>query len=284
MPQRPALAVKVDNYVAARPQSGLDQADIVFEEPVEGGITRYVAVFQCQNAALVGPIRSARNIDIGILGEFGHPLLVSVGGIQPVLDNIANSPIIENDLRVDPSVIQNPPGRVAPYDTYSSTAALWALQPTQHTPPQPVFQYSANVPAGVPGASVAIAYPGANVVWNYDPATKQYLRFYGSTPDLLSDGVQNSASNVIVQVIQVTYGPWLENDLGGLEVQANLYQDASGPVAIFRDGVEITGTWSRNALSQPTAFVSQAGTPITLQPGRTWVELVPSTVAVTAAG
>jgi hypothetical protein len=89
---------------------------------------------------------------------------------------------------------------------------------------------------------------------------------------------------VIVQVIQVTYGPWLENDLGGLEVQANLYQDASGPVAIFRDGIEITGTWSRNGLSQPTAFVSQAGTPITLQPGRTWVELVPSTVAVTAAG
>src|SRR5581483_4111884 len=66
VPQRPALAVKVDNYSAARPQSGLDNADIVFEEPVEGGITRFVAIFQCQNAALVGPIRSARNIDIGI--------------------------------------------------------------------------------------------------------------------------------------------------------------------------------------------------------------------------
>ncbi len=282
VPQRPALAVKVDNYMAARPQSGLDAADIVFEEPVEGGITRYVAVFQCQDAVMVGPIRSARNIDIGILGEFGRPLLVSVGGINPVLSNIEASPIIYNDLRVDGSVTQHPPGRYAPYDTYASTSALWGLQPTQHTPPTPVFQYSTLIPSGVPATSVSIAYAGGNVVWNYDAATKQYLRFFGSTPDVLSDGTQNSAANVIIQVVQVTYGPWLENDLGGLEVQANLYQDASGPAAIFRNGVEVPATWSRSSLGQPTEFISSAGTPIPMQPGRTWVELVPSTVAVTA--
>ena len=71
VPQRPALPVKVTNYATARAQTGLNKADIVFEEPVEGGITRFVAVFQCQDASLVGPIRSARNIDIGILGQFG---------------------------------------------------------------------------------------------------------------------------------------------------------------------------------------------------------------------
>jgi hypothetical protein len=98
---------------------------------------------------------------------------------------------------------------------------------------------------------------------------------------VLSDGVQNSAANVIVQVVQITYGPWLENDLGGLEVQANLYQDASGPAEIFRNGVEIAGTWQRDSLGQPTQFTSSTGVPITLQPGRTWVELVPSTITVT---
>ena len=66
VPNRPAMAVKVDNYPTARPQSGLDKADIVFEQPVEGGITRYVAVFQCNDAFLIGPVRSARSIDIGI--------------------------------------------------------------------------------------------------------------------------------------------------------------------------------------------------------------------------
>ena len=76
----------------------MDKADIVFEEPVEGGITRYAAVFQCQNAPLVGPVRSARNIDIGILGQFGTPLLVHVGGINPVLANIDASPLVNIDL------------------------------------------------------------------------------------------------------------------------------------------------------------------------------------------
>ncbi len=281
VPQRPALAVKVDNYSAARPQSGLDKADIVFEEPVEGGITRYVAIFQCQDTSLVGPIRSARNIDIGILGQFGSPLLVNVGGIDPVISNIEASPIVENDLRVDSSVIQNIPGRVAPYDTYSATTALWGLHPHDTTPPNPVFAYSTVAPSGTPATSISIPFsPDSDVTWNYDATSGQYLRSYGPAPDLLSDGVQNSAANVVVQFVQVTYGPWLENDVGGLEVQANLYQDASGPAEIFRNGVEITGTWQRNALAQATQFTSSTGTPIALQPGRTWVELVPSTIAV----
>ncbi|MGH9046262.1 MAG: DUF3048 domain-containing protein [Acidimicrobiales bacterium] len=285
VPQRPALAVKVDNFAAARPQTGLDQADIVFEEPVEGGITRYVAVFQCQSANLIGPIRSARNIDIGILGEFGRPLLVSVGGIDPVLNNIEASPIIENDLRVDSSVVQNVPGRFAPYDTYASSSALWGLQPDQTTPPAPVFAYSEAVPAGTPATSIAIPFSSnSNVVWTYDPTAQEYLRSYATTPDVLSDGTQNSATNVVVQTVQITYGPWLENDVGGLEVQANLYQDASGPAEIFRNGVEIAGTWQRDSLSQATEFTSSTGAPITLSPGRTWVELVPSTIQVTASG
>jgi hypothetical protein len=283
VPQRPALAVKVDNFSAARPQSGLDQADIVFEEPVEGGITRYVAVFQCQNASLVGPIRSARNIDIGILGEFGRPLLANVGGIQPVLDNIENSPIQEIDLRTHGAANVHPPGRFAPYDTYAMTSALWALQqPNQNAAPSPVFTYSKVPPIGTENASVSIPYPGSNVVWTYDPGTGEYLRSYGATPDILNGGPQNAAANVIVQTVQITYGPWLENDVGGYEVQANLYQEASGPAEIFRNGVEITGTWQRNALAQPTQFITSTGVPITLQPGQTWVELVPSTIAVTA--
>ena len=92
------MAVKIDNYPAGRPQSGLDKADIIFEEPVEGGITRFAAVFQCQSSALIGPVRSARNIDIGILGQLGTPLLAHVGGINPVLANIDASPIVNVDI------------------------------------------------------------------------------------------------------------------------------------------------------------------------------------------
>jgi len=283
VPQRPALAVKIDNYSQARPQSGLDQADIVFEEPVEGAITRYVAVFQCQSPPLVGPIRSARNIDIGILGQLVRPLLVSVGGIGPVLNNIAHSPLTEIDLRTHASVSQNPPGRFAPYDTYSVPASLWALDPSNTSPPPPLFTYSATPQAATPAQTITIPFSGTtSVVWRYDAALQVFQRFYGSSPDLLADGTQNGATNVVVQFVHLFYGPWVENSQGGLEVQANLYAGASGTAEVFRNGVEVAGTWQRSSLGEPTQFVSASGSPIALAPGRTWVELVPDTVTVTA--
>jgi hypothetical protein len=280
VPARPALAVKVDNYPSARPQSGLDKADVIYEEPVEGGITRYAAVFQCQDAASVGPVRSARNIDIGILGQLGNPLLAHVGGIPPVLANIDASPIVNVDLGENGSIITHPAGRYAPYDTYSSTAQMWGTHPTMTTPPQPLFGYSTTPPAGTPVASVNINFSGtSNVTWTYNPTTSQFERFYnGTTPDTLADGTQNAAANVVVQYVHISYGPWLENSEGGLEVQADLYPDASGQAQVFRNGVEITGTWQRAALGSPTQFLTAAGTPITLQPGQTWVELVPDTI------
>jgi len=283
VPSRPALAVKIDNYVAARPQTGLDKADVIFEEPVEGGITRYAAVFQCQNAALVGPVRSARNIDIGILGQLGTPLLVHVGGINPVLANIDASPIINIDLRSYGSLETHPAGRVAPYDTYSSTAQLWSARPAMTTPPQALFTYSNSTPAGTPVATVHVDFSGnSDVTWKYQPASGTFTRFYnGTVPDMLADGVQNAAANVVVQYVQISYGPWLENSEGGLEVQADLYPNASGAAEIFRNGVEIAGTWHRSTLGSPTQFLSTAGTPIPLKPGQTWVELVPNTITVT---
>jgi hypothetical protein len=286
VPQRPALAVKVTNFLTGRPQSGLNDADIVFEEPVEGGITRFVAVFYCQQAPLVGPIRSARNIDIGILGEFGAPLLAHVGGIQPVIDDIAASPLINVDVGAHGTVIQHPPGRVAPYSTYASTAALWGIEPTDTTPPPAVFTYSDTVPSGAgvsPVGTVAVPFShNSTVVWRYDAKLHAFQRYYATKPDLLATGAQETAANVVVQFVQVTYGPWAENQTGGLEVQANLYDDASGPAEVFRSGVEVTGTWSRSSLSEATQFTSAAGQPISLQPGQTWVELVPDAVTVTA--
>jgi len=282
VPQRPALAVKVDNYPDARPQSGLAQADIIFEEPVEGFITRYVAVFQCQEAPLVGPVRSARNIDIGILGQLGTPIEAHVGGITPVLDNIEASPIVNLDLGQNGSIEINPAGRVAPYDTYSSTTAMWGLHPTMTTPPQPLFTYSSKTPAGTPVSTMNIDFSGtSNVTWKYDPSIGAFKRYYnGSTPDMLADGSQNTAANVVVQYVQISMGPWVENSEGALEVQADLYPNASGNAEVFRGGVEIPATWHRSTLGSPTQFLDSAGQVIPMQPGQTWVELVPNTDTV----
>lgn len=281
VPQRPAMAVKIDNYPAARPQSGLDKADVVFEEPVEGGITRYAAVFQCQDAALIGPVRSARNIDIGILGQLGSPLLAHVGGINPVLANIDASPIVNVDIGASNSLMIHPAGKVSPDADYTSSAIVYGTHPTMTTPPQPLFTYSATAPSGgSPVSTIHIDFSGtSNVTWKWNPATKTFQRFYNATaPDMLADGVQNAAANVIVQYVQISYGPWLENSEGGLEVQADLYPNASGTAVVYRNGEALQATWHRSTLGSPTQFVNAFGVPIAMEPGQTWVELVPSTV------
>ena len=284
VPQRPAMAVKIDNYPAGRPQSGLDKADIIFEEPVEGGITRFAAVFQCQDAALIGPVRSARNIDIGILGQLGTPLLAHVGGINPVLANINASPVVNVDIGDSQSLMIHPAGHVPPDSDYTSSAIVYGTHPTMTTPPQPLFTYSDTTPPGGTAiSSVNINFSGtSNVTWKWNEATNTFLRYYnGTTPDMLADNVQNQAANVVVQYVQISYGPWLENDEGGMEVQADLYPNASGAAVIYRNGYAIPGTWHRTTLGSPTQFVNAFGVTIPMQPGQTWVELVPNTIMAT---
>jgi hypothetical protein len=279
IPQRPAIGVKVDNYSAARPQSGLDAANIVFEEPVEGGITRYDAIFQCNDAAKIGPVRSARQIDIGIESMFNNAPLAHIGGIDPVLANITASGIPNLDLGNYANSFVRDNSRYAPYNAYTSTAQLYALVPNLKTPPSPVYTYSsAPQNKGTAVLSVNVDFSGqSNVLWTWSGLGGLWNRSYvGGGADMLSDGIQNSAQNVIIQTVHVTYGPWYENSEGGLEVQAQL-SGTSGPAQVFRNGIQITGTWSRGSASSPTVFKDSSGKVITMAPGRTWVELLPDT-------
>ena len=183
VPQRPALAVKVDNYPEARPQSGLGQADIVFDEPVEGRITRFVAVFQCQSPTLIGPIRSARAVDLQILDQLSKPILVHVGGIDPVLSLLRDGNLIDYDLRTHGSIIQNVPGRYAPYDTYISAAAGWGLDPGYKSSPAPIFTYSTTAPSGTPITSVHIPFSGTNnALWTWSATSGRWLLSYSGVP------------------------------------------------------------------------------------------------------
>src|ERR1700676_2984193 len=285
VPARPALGIKIGNYPGDRPSSGLNQADVVFEEPVEGAITRLVAVFQCQGAALVGDIRSARQPDAGILSQLSHPLFVHAGGIYPVINLMQASPLIDKNLYSggNGSAIIQQPGRVAPYSTFVNTATLWALQPSDTTPPAPIFSSSAALPPGSvtgSGASVHIPFSSSSdVTWQWNAATGTYLRFYSGQPDKLLNGSQTATSNVVVMTVHTATGSWVENSEGGHEVDVTA--TGSGPLVVLRNGVAITGTWTRPTLTQPATLTSAAGVPITLQPGSSWVELAPVGIPVT---
>jgi hypothetical protein len=280
VPQRPALAFKVDNYPSARPQSGLDDADIVYEEVVEGGITRFVAVFQCKEAPLVGPIRSARAVDVPILDQLSKPLFVHAGGINPVIALVNDGNLINDDVFTHASIVQHPSGRYAPYDTYASTSAAWGLNPIDTTPPAPVFTYSSTVPTGTPVGSLSIPFSSTNDNnWTWSPYNSAWLLSIDGTAANVADGTRIGVANIVVQTVRVTLGPWLENSEGGLEVQSQLV--GSGPIQVYRNGEVISGTWQRSSLSDATSLLAADGSTIALDPGKTWVELVPTYIPVT---
>jgi hypothetical protein len=285
VPARPALGVKIGNYPDDRPSAGLNQADIVFEEPVEGAITRLLAIFQCQGAPLVGDLRSAREPDVGILSQFSDPLFVHAGGIDPIIALLAAAPIIDKNLYSgsNGSAIIQQPGRVAPYSTFVNTASLWAFDPSDTTPPAPIFHYSAALPEGSvggSGASVHIPFSAtSDVTWQWSTSARKYLRFYSGEPDKLLAGTQTAATNVVIMSVPTFDGPWVENSEGGLEVQVTA--TGSGPLMVMRNGVAITGMWSRTSLTVPATLTAANGAPITLQPGNTWEELVPDGIPVT---
>ena len=284
VPARPALAVKIGNYSGDRPSSGLNQADIVFEEPVEGSYTRLVAVFQCQGSALVGDMRSAREPDVAILSQLSDPVFLHAGGIDPVLALLSNAPIKDENVLLGGfgSVTLHPSGRVAPYATFTATAPAWALVPGDVTPPAPIFAYSTTPPSGaVPGSGQSVHIPfstDADVTWTWNPATSTYLRSYSGSPDKLLDGSQTATTNVVILTVPTSIGPWFENSEGGREVEVTA--TGSGPLVVMRNGMAITGTWTRQSLTAPATLVATNGTPITLAPGNTWEELAPQGVPV----
>jgi hypothetical protein len=293
IPARPALAVKVDNYALgpapnnARPQSGLDYADVIFEEQVEGSITRYAAVFQCHGApGLVGDVRSARLIDIGLLSELDSPILVHVGGIVPVINRIDASTLRNVDLGNYGNLDVYPPGRVAPYDTYTSTSSVWKMFRSRNTPPAPIFTYSKTPHGGRPVSQIHLDWSyTSDIYWRWSKSTGTWKRYYNVNsgggvpeiqPDVLSDGHQNQVQNVIVQLVHITFLPWFENFEGGQEVNVKI-ADNSGKAYVFRNGRMIVGHWSHGSLTSPTIFTDAAGKRIPLAPGRTWVEVFPNT-------
>jgi hypothetical protein len=278
VPQRPALAIKVENLPESRPQTGLDDADIVYEEPVEAGITRFIVVYQCREAARVEPVRSARLEDPDVLKQFGHPLFGYAGGVPKVVAKVAKYGIHDVNFIKAASEYSRDPSRPAPHNLYTSTSLLWKLAPKNEKAPAPIFTYSKDKPTGPSASVVHLLFSGySDVYWRWDAKRKVYLRFHGTVPHMLSDGKQVEAKNVVVQVVRVTLSQI--TDVNGVH-SPYAHLIGSGKAYVFRNGRVVTGTWSRHSLGELTTFTDANGKEISLQPGNTWVELYPSTLPV----
>lgn len=269
---RPALVVKIDNLdtnETARPQAGLNEADIVFEERTEGGITRFAAVFHSADADPVLPVRSARYTDIEICNLLNRPLFANSGAAFDVLEAVRASnlvPVGHSD--VGNAYFNRVPGRRGPHNLGTSTPLLYSLTPQGAQPPPPLFSYRApGTPAagGVPAGGVHVVYGGGRaqspVDHHFDPAVGGWARFQNGTPHVDTNGVQVAPANVVVQFIE--YAGTTGVLVGG------------GEAWVFTGDQLVTGTWHRPDSTTPTAFVDAAGAPIALLPGRTWILLPP---------
>jgi hypothetical protein len=284
VPSRPALAVKVENLPSARPQTGLSWADIVYEEPVEAGITRFIAIYQCQNASRIEPIRSARLTDVDILAQFDSPLFAFAGGQGPVVQAVRKAGIIDINYNVRQVVraYHRDPNRQAPHNLYSSTKELYSAAEELYEPeaPEPVFTYSGSVPAGATKARrVHVPFSSSSdVFWRWSKTKKAWMRFHGTEPHVSVDETQYSAKNVIVQLVEIKMTD-ITDAAGARSPRA--VSVGSGKAYVFRDGKVIRGTWERGSAADITRFLDANGEEIALTPGNTWVELLPRDISIT---
>ena len=278
--KRVALAVKIDNIGPARPQAGINNADVVVEELVEGGLTRLMAIFQCQRAPLVGPIRSARISDADILALL-HGSVLGYSGANPKdmppIRAHSGAALIAYDN--DPSNFHLDAARPAPHNVFSSTAILLKAglkqKPNLQAPPA-LFSYGPIDALAKPRHRVTLSWPDSAARWTWSSGAwvrDQGEHTYSMTSDTLADGQQISATNVVILSVNIA-DTGLHDVLGNpspLDVTIG-----SNPAWVLRGGAMIKGRWERKGIDDEFTLTDSQGHPIALAPGRTWIELLPT--------
>ena len=272
---RVALAVKIDNVGDARPQAGLDHADVVIEETVEGGLTRLMAIFQCDSATTVGPIRSARTSDGDLLRLLGGAVLGYSGSNNSVGASLAaHSGAVLISWDHTPQYFHLDPGRPAVHDVMGSTKTLLAAGLARNKKldaPKRMFVYGKPKIGGSPAKNVAMSWSSsASAAWTWNGHVWQ--RTQNGTADVLTSGRRVSAHNVVIMSISIA-------NTGLHDVLGNPSPDdvvtGSGKVWVLRDGHMIRGTWKRPTVSDKWVLKDKRGNILPLTPGNTWVELLP---------
>jgi hypothetical protein len=276
---RPALSVKVENVAAARPQAGLNAADLVTEELVEGGLTRLLVTFQSSDAALVGPVRSARPVDAPLLRELGGGLFGFAGASAGVLAEVRrSSDATFLDPGRAPGAYRRVAGRRAPHNLFTSSQALYRagrrVDGGLGQPPQ-LFTYADAPPAGAtPVSRARLRFsPSSRAAWQWDAGNRRFVRYQDGTLQRLQDGSPVTTENVVV--LSVAIGTTSNVDVAGNHTP-DVVVTGEGSAWVLRDGKLVGGRWRRPSASEPVRLLTPDGAPIPLQPGRTWMELLPS--------
>jgi hypothetical protein len=282
--QKPAIVVKIDNdNKKARPQVGINQADVVYEERVEGGVTRLMAIFHSTDSVPVGPVRSARTSDIAIFSALSHPYFAWSGANPTFAGRIRAADAMDVGYDARSGEYFREGSRSAPHNLMlKSTDSIRHLPNDKGRPPRQLWTFreaGQPVPHLAPAEGVAINFGGgpggAPEEWRWDKTG--WARWQGGTPHVDVAGKQVKAKNVIVQF--VNYVPSDTADQFGVPIpEAKLVDE--GEVWIFTGGGTephgvVKGRWKKTSFPGRISYTDVAGNPIKLTPGRTWVILPP---------
>lgn len=268
-----SIAAKIDNQFDARPQIGLESTDLVFEELVEGGLTRYMAVWQSTIPALIGPVRSIRPMDPFIVSPFGG--IICYSGGQPRFVDLMRQAPVYNAIHGQPdtaSTFYRTTAKVAPHNVLVKAQELLAQHMTI-APPAQQFTYSTAVAtstavtAGAPEQKLDLAFSSASrPSWVYDPAQQAFLRSQNGVVDLDSSKTQLKTTNVVILRVPISYGFGIpKTELIG-----------SGEAWVATGGFATRVTWSKVSQTDPIHLKDAAGASVHLAPGNTWIEMVPT--------
>jgi hypothetical protein len=258
------LAVKIDNVAEARPQTGLGAADVVYVQPVEGGLTRLVAVYQQDRPELVGPVRSARQTDVELLAQYGRPVLAYSGAAPEVLPMLR--PLVNASPHETPAAYFRDSHRQAPHNLYVRPSSL----PVSGVDTG-IMQAGPAPSGGVPVTARRISFAAAtyDVTWSGG----QWLLTFDGSRLVSTESGHVKAMTVVVQRVTVNQGRFVEDVKGTVSPVA--VTTGSGSATVLRDGMAFEGTWSRSAAADPTRFTSQDGSALPVAPGPVWIMLVP---------
>lgn len=277
--QRQVTAVMIENSTSARPQGSLQQAGVVFEAIAEGGITRFLALFQDTDAESIGPVRSVRPYYISWAQAF-DPAIAHVGGSPEALQIIRDRGLKDLDQSNNAAYYQRVSFRYAPHNVFTSTAKLRQLQDSRGFTSSKYNGFVRSPKPGTPvspvtagNISVNISSANYNSAYIYDVATNTYGRTMAGVPHTdITTNTQIKPDVVVVMVVNYSIHP--------NRIHSVYDTVGAGQVYIFQNGGVTNGTWSKASHAAQITFSDANGAPIPLNPGQTWVTAVSSAAKV----
>ncbi|MCI3270868.1 DUF3048 domain-containing protein [Streptomyces cylindrosporus] len=266
----PVLAVKIDNVPAARPQTGLRSADVVYAEQVEGGLSRLMAVYASQLPKSVGPVRSARESDLELLRQYDDPTLAFSGAQHKLLPLIDKAPLTAEPPDKADGAYYRGADKPSPHNLYLHPARLMPSAPGPEALTNG-FRYGAAPAGGTPDTSATVRYPSARFDFTWSEDRHRWLVSMDGTPTVTTDGKRVTPATVVLQYVKVRKSAFhdvLGNNTPYTETVG------SGRAKVLRDGKAYDVDWKRANATDGTDFTTGDGAPVNFAKGQVWVVFV----------